>query len=276
MPKVKTRNFTMNYDQQGAGEPLILIPHLAADHACYTFQVADFAKLYTCISVDLRGTGETDNPAGSYSTEVLADDVVAFMQTVGVQSAHIFGLSLGAAVGMWLAAKYPERVKSLVLHSSWPKTDLFLRTVVEGWQVMAKALPSIAEMVVQEIFPWCFTPELYAAQPDYIRAMADVVRGRPAQPVEQFLEQSNAVLGHDAEVQLGKITAPTLITFGRSDRLTSTRFAHQMKQSIRNSHLAIFEGCAHAPHHENVAEFNDRTLQFLKRHTGTSAQTAGR
>src|SRR5262249_29273754 len=195
-------------------EPLILIPYLAADYACYAFQVADYAKHFSCISIDLRGAGETDKPEGPYSTELFADDVAAFMQALGIEQAHIAGLSLGAAVGMWLAAKYPDKVKSLSLHSSWTKTDPFLKTVVEGWQVMAKGLASVTEMVILGIFPWCFTPELYAAKPEYIQALADFVRGRPKQPLDAFMRQSNAVIAHDAETQLGKIKAPTQITFG--------------------------------------------------------------
>lgn len=92
MPKVKANNITMNYDQQGTGEPLILIPYLAADYACYAFQVAEYAKHFTCISIDLRGTGESDKPEGVYSTELFADDVAAFMQPVGIPNAHISGL----------------------------------------------------------------------------------------------------------------------------------------------------------------------------------------
>src|SRR6266542_2001227 len=130
MPKVKVNDITMNYDQQGAGEPLILIPYLAADYACYAFQVAEYAKHFTCISVDPRGAGETDKPEGVYSTELFADDVSAFMQALRVARAHIFGLSLGAATAMWLAAKYPHTVKSLSLHSGWTKTDPFLKTAV--------------------------------------------------------------------------------------------------------------------------------------------------
>ena len=122
MPKVEARTITMNYDQQGTGEPLLLIPYLAADHACYAFQVGEYAKHFSCISVDLRGTGDSAKPDGAYSTEVLADDVVAFMQAAKIEKAHIAGLSLGAAVGMWIAAKYPERVLSLSLHSPWTKT----------------------------------------------------------------------------------------------------------------------------------------------------------
>jgi len=267
MPKVKANNITINYDQQGTGDPLILIPYLAADHACYAFQVADYAKHFTCISLDLRGTGETDKPGGVYSTDLFADDVAAFMRAMGIQKAHISGLSLGAAIGMWLAAKYPDKVKSLSLHSGWTKTDPFLKTVVEGWQVTAKALGNVPEMVILSIFPWCFTPELYAAKPDYIQSLADFVRARPAQPLAAFLQESNAVIAHDVEAQLGQITAPTQITFGRHDLLTSTRFADRMKRDIRSSELLIFEGCAHAPIYEKVEQFNQKTLAFLQRHT---------
>jgi pimeloyl-ACP methyl ester carboxylesterase len=271
MPKLKANNITMNYDQQGAGEPLILIPYLTADHACYAFQVAEYAKHFTCISLDLRGTGETDKPEGIYSTELLADDVVAFIQALGIQKAHLSGLSLGAAIGMWVAAKHPDKVQSLSLHSGWPKTDPFLKTVIEGFQVMAKALDSVPEMVILALFPWCFTPELYAAKPDYIQSLAAFVRSRPAQSVASFMEQSNAVIAHDAEAQLAKITAPTQITFGRYDLATSTRFADRMRGSIRNSELVIFDGCAHAPIYEQVEEFNRKTLRFLQRQTGARA-----
>jgi pimeloyl-ACP methyl ester carboxylesterase len=268
VPKVKANNITMNYDQQGAGEPLILIPYLAADHACYAFQMAEYAKHFTCISLDLRGTGDTDKPEDIYSTEVLADDVAAFMNAVGVQKAHISGLSLGAATGMWLAAKHPEKVQSLSLHSGWPKTDPFIKAVIEGWQVMAKALGSVPEMIILSIFPWCFTPELYAAKPEYIESLASFVRSRPAQPIPAFIQQSNAAIAHDAAAQLGRITAPTQITFGRHDQATSTRFADEMRSNIRGSEVLVFEGCAHAPIYEKVEEFNQKTLQFLKRHTG--------
>jgi pimeloyl-ACP methyl ester carboxylesterase len=62
MPKVRANHITLNYEQQGSGDPLILIPYLAADHACYAFQVDEYAKKFTCISVDMRGAGESDKP----------------------------------------------------------------------------------------------------------------------------------------------------------------------------------------------------------------------
>src|SRR5215472_8347577 len=241
MPKVKVNDITINYESQGSGEPLVLIPYLAADNACYAFQVADYAKHFTCISLDPRGAGDTDKPAGSYSMELLADDVAAFMQAIGVERAHVSGVSLGAATGLWLAGKYPQRVKSLSLHSCWPKTDPFLKVVVEGWRSIAKALDSVQEMIIQGIFPYCFTPELYAAKPEYIDQLAAFVRSRPKQPLDAFMSQSSAVIAHDALGQLGKITAPTQITFGQHDIVTSTRFVEPFRSGIRNSELVIFE-----------------------------------
>ena len=267
MPKVTANDITINYEQQGSGEPLVLIPYLAADNACYAFQVADYAKHFTCISVDPRGAGESEKPDGAYSTELFADDIAALMQAIGLERAHVSGLSLGAATGMWLASKYPERVKSLSLHSGWTRTDPFLKTVVEGWRTIAKGLGSVPEMVIQGIFPWCFTPELYAARTDYVDQLAAFVRSRPQQPLDAFLRQSDAVIGHDAVAQLHKIYAPTQITFGRHDAVTSTRFAEPMKTGIAASELVVFETCAHAPIYESVAEFNQKTLAFLRRHS---------
>ena len=266
MPKVRANNITINYEQQGSGEPLVLLPYLGADHACYAFQLEEYARRFTCISVDLRGAGESDKPDGVYSTEQFADDIAALMQAIGVRRAHVAGLSLGSAAGMWLAAKYPDRVRSLSLHSSWARTDAYLRTVVQGWQVMARALGSVSETKIQGIFPWCFTPELYAEKPDYIKSLGDFVRGRPEQPVDAFIRQSNAVIAHDADGQLGKISAPTQITFGRHDQVTSTRFADRLKSGIKQSEMAIFETSSHAPIYEQVADFNQRTLAFLAKH----------
>src|SRR5215475_5177645 len=237
MPTVQANGIDVYYEVQGEGEPLVLIPYLAADQACYAFQIADYAKHFTCFTVDLRGAGLCSKPEGAYTTELLADDVAAFMQAAGVDRAHVAGLSLGAATGMWLAAKHPERVASLSLHSAWDSSDPFLRTVVEGWRIMAEGLGSVTDMVIKGIFPWCFTPELYAARPEYIDSLADFVRGRPMPPVDAFLRQSAAVLAHDASEVLGSIQAPTLLTFGRHDMATSTRFADPLMTAIPDCEL---------------------------------------
>jgi pimeloyl-ACP methyl ester carboxylesterase len=268
MPTVQANGIDIYYEVQGEGEPLVLIPYLAADQACYAFQVAEYAKHFRCFTVDLRGAGLSGKPDGAYTTELFADDIAAFMQEADIASAHVAGLSLGAAAGMWLAAKHPARVKSLSLHSAWPQTDPYLRAVVEGWQIIARELDSVTEMVIKGIFPWCFTPELYAARPEYVDSLAEFVRSRPMPPVDAFMRQSGAVLAHDATGVLASVQAPTLITFGQHDMATSTRFAGPLTEAIPDSELLVFEDCSHAPIYENVEEFNERTLAFLQLHSG--------
>ena len=83
MPTVQGNGIDIYYEVQGEGEPMVLIPYLAADQACYAFQVAEYAKHYTCYSVDLRGAGLSGQPDGVYTTELFAADVAAFMPGPG-------------------------------------------------------------------------------------------------------------------------------------------------------------------------------------------------
>ena len=86
--------------------------------------------------------------------------------------------------------------------------------------------------------------------------------------MDAFIQESDAVMTHDADAQLGKIRAPTQITFGRHDMVTSTRFADGLKNGIKNSELHVFEDCSHAPLYENVPAFNEKTLAFLRKQAG--------
>ena len=230
MPQVEVDGLTINYEVQGDGDPLLLIPYTSADHACWAFQLPAYTEHFSCIAIDLPGTGESDKPAGPYSTDGYADQVAAFLGAIGIERAHVAGMSLGAAVGMHLAARHPGRVRSLSLHSAWHVSDDYLKVVVEQWRTLASVLPTVADVVIQGIFPWCFTPEMYVRRPEFVDTLVDFVRSRPAQPVDAFLAQADAALTHDASGILAEIDAPTLITFGAHDLVCSTRFAEPLEQ----------------------------------------------
>jgi pimeloyl-ACP methyl ester carboxylesterase len=268
MPQIDVDGLRINYEVQGDGDPLMLIPYLAADHACYAFQLPAYTEHFSCISVDLPGSGESDKPHGPYSTETYADQLSGFLGAMGIERAHVAGVSLGAAVATHLAARHPERVRSLSLHSAWDRTDAYLRTILEMWRSLGSALPTVADVVIQGIFPLCFTPEMYVDRPDYAQALADFVRGRPAQPLEAFIWQSDAVLAHDATAVLGEIHAPTLVTFGAHDLVTSTRFAEPLRSAVAGSELIVFEHLSHGGLHEDPDAFNRATLDFLLRRRG--------
>ena len=156
-----------------------------------------------------------------------------------MERAHIAGVSLGAAVAMHFAARHPERVRSLSLHSAWDRTDAYVRAILEMWRALAGAWPVIADVVIGGIFPLCFTPEMCVERPDYAQALADFGRGRPAQPPEAFLSQTALV--------------------------TSTRFAQPLTAGIVNSELIVFGHLSHGGLHEDPEAFNRATLDFLLR-----------
>jgi pimeloyl-ACP methyl ester carboxylesterase len=265
MPQAEVDGLTINYDVQGEGEPLLLIPYTSADHACWAFQLPAYTEHFSCIAVDLPGSGESDKPAGPYSTERYADQVAAFLGAIGIERAHVAGMSLGAAVGIHLAGRHPGRIRSLSLHSAWHASDAFLKTVLEQWRALASALPTVADVVIQGIFPWCFTPEMYVDRPEFVDTLVDFVRGRPAQPVDAFRAQIDAVVAHDASAALGGIDAPTLITVGARDLVCSTRFAEPLQSGIARSELVVFDHLSHAGLHEDPEAFNRATLDFLLR-----------
>jgi pimeloyl-ACP methyl ester carboxylesterase len=156
-------------------------------------------------------------------------------------------------------------VRSLSLHSCWDASDAYLKTVLELWRTLASSLPTVADVVIQGIFPLCFTPEMYVSRPGLVDTLVDFVRGRPAQPVDAFLAQTDAVIAHDASRVLGEISAPTLITFGARDVVCSTRFAEPLKSGIRETELVVFDQLSHAGLHEDAETFNGATLDFLLR-----------
>jgi pimeloyl-ACP methyl ester carboxylesterase len=265
MPQVEVDRLTINYEVQGEGEPLLLIPYTSADHACYAFQLPAYTEHFSCIAIDLPGSGESDKPPGPYSTDGHADQVAAFLGAIGIERAHVAGMSFGAAVGVHLAARHPGRVLSLSLHSGWHASDDYLKIVLEQWRTLASTLPTVADVVIQGIFPWCFTPEMYVERPEFVDTLVEFVRGRPVQPVDAFLAQTDAVIAHDASAALGEIDAPTLITFGARDLVCSTRFAEPLKSGIAGSELVVFEHLSHAGLHEDPETFNAATLDFLLR-----------
>ena len=263
MPFADVPGARIHYEVEGDGEPVLLIPCLAADLSCWAFQVPAYAEGFRCISVDLPGVGESPPPAGAASTERYADELAALLGALGIGSAHVAGVSLGSAVGMQMAARHPGRVRSLSLHSAWATTDGFMLAVLDAWRTMARAMPTVADMVVEGVFPWAFTPEMYAERPEVLEEFGAVARSRPPQPLQGFMAQCDAVCGHDARDVLARIEAPTLITYGARDALTSTRFAPALAEGIAGARLVVFDHLSHAGFNEDPDGFTAATLPFL-------------
>src|SRR6476660_9398247 len=107
MPTVVSNGIRMHYEEQGSGDPLILIMGLGAPGSRWMDHVAAYEKRFRCFLIDNRGAGDPDKPDGPYTTKMMADDTAGLMQALGIENARIAGISMGSAIAQELALSYP-------------------------------------------------------------------------------------------------------------------------------------------------------------------------
>src|ERR1044071_6561394 len=140
MPSVRVGEISMYYIEAGRGEPLVLVMGLGAGHLAWGFQVPAFAERYRVIAFDNRGAGQTDAPDHPYTTRMMADDTVGLMDALGVERAHVLGVSMGGMIAQEIALDHPDRVRSLQLHATLGRPDGFLQAQLAAGRIQRRAL----------------------------------------------------------------------------------------------------------------------------------------
>src|SRR5579864_9129590 len=113
MPFVENQGSRIYWDQQGRGEPILLIMGLGyTSHMWYRIRPR-LAEHYLTLACDNRGVGRSEVPPGPYSIRLMASDAAAVLDAAGIKSAHVFGVSMGGMIAQEVALQYPQRVLSL-------------------------------------------------------------------------------------------------------------------------------------------------------------------
>ena len=254
---------TLHYQTAGTGDPLVLLMGLGADGGLWEQHVEAYARHFRCIMLDNRGAGNSPQPAGPYSTEMMAQDTLSLMDQLGIQSARVAGISMGSAIAQSLALQAPERVQSMVLISSWARCDQYMKDVFEQF---ARIRPLVTrEHFMQLLQLWIFAPEHFSAN------YADLLTGRAEaqyNPMSDhaFAAQCAACINHDVLDRLTEIEVPCLLTVGDADIFTPLRCSREMHERLPNSELAVFSGLGHCHHWEDLQTFNSQTTTFLQEH----------
>jgi 3-oxoadipate enol-lactonase len=118
MPFVQTNGIKLYYELHGNGEPLVLIPGIGYDGWMWHKMIPGLDDHFQVISIDNRGAGQSDKPAGPYTAQILAADIVGMLDDFGIAKAHILGHSMGGFIAQALAIDYPERVDRLILSAT--------------------------------------------------------------------------------------------------------------------------------------------------------------
>jgi len=247
----------MGYDTRGEGEDLILIPGTGGTDHTWIYQIDAFQAAYRCTTFDLRGAGRSDRPGGDYTVALLADDVRALMDHMGIAKAHLAGWSLGGAIAMEFGLTYPERVKSLSLHSTWGGTDRWLRIRFEATRFLLLHAPNELYRAYRR---WLVFSR--GALESGLAEKLDASGTSPGGDKEAKARLYDADINHNATSRLSQIRAPTLVTHGEVDNALPVRYGDEVHRLISGSVYHLF---SHSVLMERPEEFNTAQLDFLKR-----------
>ncbi|HUD62015.1 MAG TPA: 3-oxoadipate enol-lactonase [Acetobacteraceae bacterium] len=231
---------------------------LATGTAMWEPQATHFDKRFRVLRYDVRGHGATEATPPPYTIEQLADDVVDFLDRLGIGNVAYVGLSLGGMIGQALAVRHPDRVRSLVL------CDTTMHSPRDMWieRIAAIEANGLEPQVEPSIERW-FTHSFRSSQPKLVDDMRVMIR---ATSLHGYLGCAMAMRDMRLESVAPRITQPTLILVGRDDRSTPVAEAQALHKAISGSQLEVIEHAAHLPNIEQASRFNAVLGRFLDAH----------
>jgi pimeloyl-ACP methyl ester carboxylesterase len=234
------------------------------DHLAWGLQIPAFAALYRVIAFDNRGVGQTDAPDIPYSTAMMADDTVGLLDALGIDRAHVCGVSMGGMIAQEIALRHPGRVRTLQLHATLARPDAYMKALVEAWRKVRIALGR--EEALRVLALWLFAPCSYEERADFVELVLQNAIANPhPQSLTGYLRQGDAVLGHDTLERLDRVRCPTLVSVADQDVLVPPRFSHAIADRIPGAELKTIADAGHAYMWEKPDVFNAMCLEFVAR-----------
>jgi 3-oxoadipate enol-lactonase len=274
MSTVTVGDIELYYEEHGSGDPLLLIMGLAADSTAWMFQVPAFAERHRTITFDNRGIGRSTKPAGPYTIGGMADDTAGLLAALGIERAHVVGVSMGGMIAQELALRHPERVRGLVLACTYPEPDEEIRlgrsqSITQlGGSVGADGTPQIdlatidPMMIFQTLMPKVFSPNFLMNQlPTLMQLFGGALQWGFS--IEAIMAQVDAVMSHKTTDRLADIKAPTLVLTGDADLLIPPAHSDIIASKIPGAQLVKLPGGTHGFNFETPDLFNRTILDFL-------------
>jgi len=258
---VKVRDLNMYHEAHGKGDPLVLIAGLGNDLSSWALQAPEFGKRYRVISFDNRGSGHTDALDLPYSIRMMAEDTAGLLDALGIEKAHVLGVSMGGYIAQELAIRHPDRVRSLVLATTSVGPYLLKISVLQAWA--REALAGMSPMTsFQIMLPFMFNDRCFE-DPGVLEMAVGTIAGHSSTPPHILARQMTACVEHDARDRIGRICAPTLVIAGKEDPFVPFSLSEELATSIPNARLRVLDGGGHGFNEAIADKFNQAVLEFL-------------
>ena len=259
---VRFKGHDCDYISFGSGsDTLIMLPGVGDGFKTAKGAAIPFSIMYRCFAKDFKVFvfSRRNKMLKGLTTKEMADDLAAIMEKLGIDSAHVFGVSQGGMIAQQLAIRHSGKVKSLVLAVTAPRASEIMRDALGTWLMMADRDDYKGIM-------------LDTAERSYTGTYLE--RGRKlnnllalAKPKDysRFRILCESCLEHDAYDDLDKISCPVLIIGADSDKVLGGEASKEMAAKIPGAELYMYEGYSHGVY-EQAKDFNDRVLRYLVQH----------
>lgn len=252
----------IHYAEAGDGPALVLLHGVSASHHVWQRTMGAFANRWRVVAPDLPGHGLSGKPDAPYTPDFYAGVMRSLGHELGIDEAVVVGNSLGGQVAIELALAYPRWTRALVLAAPPVGYGALMRGVgrtigsVAGARVMRAALPWALDL--------CFWDPFAAACDASQRALAERLEADDFPDFARAVARSVAGTMVSGVPSLAPLAQPTLLVWGRQDRLVSLAESRRLLRDVEHARLVVLDRCGHLPMLERPGEFNHRLADFLR------------
>ena len=263
MTFVRLDETELHYEAHGDGEPLVLVPGFASGAWSWRWQAGDLAKEFRVITFDPRGVaGSSLKDGAGVSITAIADDIAGLLGSMGIDAAHVLGISFGGFVAQEFALRHPDKLKRLVLastsfggpnHVAPPREVLAAFSATDGLNSPER---------IRKYMTMGFSPD-FVRDKGYVVDEFCTLRERNTVPEEVYRQQLTSAVTFNAEERVGEIEADTLVLTGDKDAVVPPENSENLAKAIPGARLRTIEGGGHMAFVEQAGEFNATVREFL-------------
>jgi pimeloyl-ACP methyl ester carboxylesterase len=263
MPHVKVKELQLYYETYGEGEPLVLIPGFRTGLWLWFKQTEALARKSRVVLFDPRGIGQSAYTGEPFTIAALADDLAGLLSALGIERAHVLGVSFGGFVAQEFAIKYPQMTRGLILCCTSSGGARHVLPSMSVLQAMASLEGLNSEERTRKDLLGAFAPEFVREQPAEVEAF---IARRLRHPVTDWAHfaQLQAAAAFDASERVSGIKAPTLVLTGDADTIVPPGNSLNLAAQIPQAQLARIAGGSHMFFIEQPEEFNRAVIEFIE------------
>ena len=245
----------MNYVLDGNGKTLVFIHGLSDNLLYWEFLANNLKHSHQVLRIDLRGHGKSELGNEEITIDTYTEDLNSLLEKLNISKVNLIGFSLGGAVALDFAIKYPKKVDSLVLMSTFFKANDNLTITLNKF---INALDVGFDEFYDTILPMVLCPDVIEDNKNELESLK-VIASQNAN-TEAYIKAADACSNFDAEKHLQKIDIPTLILAGKYDDISTLDMQNDLNGKIKNSKLIVFEN---VKHNLLVGKNNEKILTIL-------------